>query len=242
MLHEHSKFFNFKCVCYHDFMFLEDILFPKFCLGCGLIGAYICLRCEKKLQYREHDICPYCYKRSMYGFTHPNCRRRLGLDGAQSVFQYNPLFRKLIKNFKYRSASKIFEELKQVILPSMLQKIYIPPNAYLNPIPLHPLRQKERGFNQAHLVAEYFATYFHLPLTQVLTRVKETKAQAQLTKPEDRVANMRNAFEILENSYVPQTVIVVDDVLTSGSTLKEAAHVLKSHGVRHVFALTLAHG
>lgn len=124
----------------------------------------------------------------------------------------------------------------------MLQRIYIPPNAYLNPIPLHPLRQKERGFNQAQLIAEYFATYFHLPLIQLLTRVKETKAQAQLTKPEDRVANMRNAFTFLEHLYLPQTVIVVDDVLTSGATLKEAAHVLKHHGVKHVFALTLAHG
>jgi ComF family protein len=178
----------------------------------------------------------------MYGFTHPNCRRQLGLDGAQSVFQYNPLFRKLIKNFKYRSAHKIFTELKQVILPCMLQKIYIPKSAYLNPIPLHPLRQKERGFNQANFIADYFATYFHLSLTQLLTRVKETKAQAQLTKPEDRVANMRNAFEILENSYVPQTVIVVDDVFTTGSTLGECTRILKNAGAKTVKAFTLARG
>ena len=96
-------------------MFLKDLLFPKFCLGCGFLGAYICTNCKKKLSYIKQDSCLYCGKPSLYGLTHPGCRREKGVDGFLSVFYYNNLLKSVIKSVKYRLATAVFEELCLVV-------------------------------------------------------------------------------------------------------------------------------
>lgn len=229
-------------------MFLQDLLFPKFCLGCGFLGAYICLNCQKMLSYIEKDICIYCGKASLQGFTHPGCRRNYGIDGFLSIFYYNNLMKAIIKNIKYRLAADVWKEFCLVVKPEELQKLKIFKNLfdgkfYLTPLPLHSNKLRARGFNQAKIIALFFNQFLEYRIGEYLIRKKDTLSQAQLKHNKDRYINMRGAFDVVSSNVVlDKNFILVDDVVTTGSTLKEAARVLKSAGARRIFALTLAKG
>lgn len=233
--------------CYHFFMFLKDLLFPKFCLGCGFLGAYICPNCKKKLNPIQKDTCLYCGKASLYGLTHPVCRRDQGIDGFLSIFYYNNLLKSIIKSIKYRLALDVWRELCLVVEPDLLNKIgdykkFINEEFYLVPIPLHPKRFRFRGFNQAKIIAQFFNKFLKEPTGEFLLRKKDTPSQAQLQNNKDRYTNMRGAFAVLTHDAEDKNFVLVDDVATTGSTLKEAARVLKRTGAKRVYALTLARG
>ncbi len=227
-------------------MFLKDILFPKFCLGCGYVGLYICPHCQKKLIYREENSCLYCQKASLFGLTHPSCQKKGRLDGLMSLFYYNDFLKKLIKSIKYRLATEIWRELGMIIEPERLNKLSFYKNRkdfYFQPIPLHPKRFNERGFNQADLVMNFFKQFLVYPRGNFLIRKKETLAQAQLKEKQRRYFNVLGTFGVLnEDKLQGKNLILVDDVVTTGSTLKEAARILKDHGAEKVYALTLAKG
>ncbi len=111
------------------------------------------------------------------------------------------------------------------------------------PVPLHKSKQSERGFNQAELIARVAVRHLPLPVevaTGVLVRQRETISQVGLSR-EERIANMRDAFRVREKRHVQgRTVIVVDDVMTTGTTLSECARVLKQAGAERVWAATVA--
>lgn len=113
------------------------------------------------------------------------------------------------------------------------------------PIPLHKKKLRKRGYNQAELLAKGLSKHFNIPIVDCLQRVKETKTQVGLAK-EERAENIKDAFAIkpafLEQIRGFQQVFLIDDVATSGATLREAAKVLKKAGVKSVWGLTLAHG
>ena len=228
-------------------MFLKDLLFPKFCLGCGFLGAYICLNCQKKLNYIKSDFCLYCGKSSLYGFTHPGCRRDFGLDGFMSIFYYNNLLKKIIKSIKYRLAVEVWWELCLVIGPDKLEKIgFYKKNTnrkfFLQPVPLHPGRLAARGFNQAKIISQFFNQFLQIPMGDILLRKKDTFSQAQLKNNQDRYKNIRGAFAISSPAVADKNFILIDDVVTTGSTLKEAARTLKRADAGRVYAITLAKG
>jgi ComF family protein len=108
------------------------------------------------------------------------------------------------------------------------------------PVPLHPARQRERGFNQATLLAELLAREINLPLRPVLERIRYTTTQTAYDRSE-RMENLRNAFRLRKNRDVRGLhVLLIDDVLTTGSTLSECARVLKRAGAVSVHAATAA--
>ena len=229
-------------------MFLKDLFLPKFCLGCGFLGAYICLNCKKKLSYIKSDDCLYCGKASLYGLTHPGCRRINGIDGFLSLFYYNNFLKKLIKDIKYRLATEVWQELCLVVKPEKCGKFkqikdLLGSNLLLVPVPLHPNKLRARGFNQAKIISLFFNRFLHLSQTEPLLRKIDTKAQAQLKKNLDRYLNLRNAFAVLPgNDFSGKKFVLVDDVATTGSTLKEAARALKGAGAKKVYAFVLAKG
>lgn len=227
-------------------MFLLDLLFPKYCLGCGKLGAYICIKCADHLKYIQKDICVYCKRPSLYGLTHPLCKKRHGLDGCISFFYYNNLLKKVIKNIKYRHAVCIWSEFYKLIKPDLLYRTKfftsVTPLSTLSPIPLHKDRLKERGFNQAELIAHFLETFLNISVHNYLKRSRYTNSQAQLQATDQRKKNIKNAFEAVQDVPADITIILVDDVITSGSTILEAATVLKKERAQKVFAITLARG
>lgn len=228
-------------------MLFKDILFPKFCLGCNLPGVYFCHYCVKKLNLVNKDICFACQKPSYCGLTHLNCLKKFPVDGIISFFLYDNFFKKIIKNIKYRGAYEIWFEFIKAVPTSIFKKI----NFYktlsealiLQPLPLHQKKLKERGFNQAILLTNFFNQFLNLSVGNFLERKKETLSQAQMKTKRERYFNIRGSFKALnKEKTVGKNFIVIDDVVTTGNTLKEAAKVLKKAGAKKVYALVLARG
>ena len=199
------------------------------------------------MNYIKSDICLYCGKPSLYGLTHPGCKRDFGLDGFLSIFYYNNLLKKIIKSIKYRLAVEVWRELCLVIEPDKLEKIGLykknsKRKFSLQPIPLHPGRLAARGFNQAKIITQFFNQFLQFPISDDLIRKKDTFSQAQLKNNQDRYKNVRGAFAVSSPTAADKNFILIDDVITTGATLKQAAGTLKRAGAGRVYAMTLAKG
>jgi len=225
-------------------MFFIDLLFPKFCLGCSYLGVYLCPSCLRELNSIKNDNCPYCNKASLFGLTHPNCSKTHGIDGSIAIYHYNPILKKIIKNIKYRLATDVWQEFYKVIEPRIILKLgfykELSPNLVIQPIPLSKLRYNERGFNQAKIISIFFQKFLHFPIVDLLIRKEERLSQAQIKNKKIRYFNVTGAFSAIK--FVPENILLIDDVITSGSTVKEAAKILKEAGAKKVYALALARG
>lgn len=238
-------------------MGLLDFVFPKYCVNCRKVGAYICTNCFSFISFDVEMICLVCNKGSFDGLTHPKCESKYAIDGAFSAIAYKGVVKKLIYNFKYKpylsnlknSLVELFYE--SIIQQEIFQKAYAS-KPILVPIPLHKKRLKERGYNHAKLLAEGLSQKLNLNLINVLERTKNTKSQYGL-KLKDRKENIKDAFILNARYKIPArnastsvadglnaNVFLVDDILTTGATLLEAARMLKKKGVKKVWGLTLA--
>lgn len=223
-----------------------DFLFPRKCLGCGRTGSYFCSICLNLVLLKDEPICPECGRLSVGGLTHPGCRKAWGLDGLTSIFTYKGIMEKGIKKLKYRFITDIAADLVELFLSFCGEN-----KAFVNfcqnqpvliSVPLYPQRERWRGFNQAQLLGQMIAKNLGLKLApDLLRRVKQTQPQVDLTKTQRR-RNIANAFKISQhlNYSLPTSVLLFDDVWTSGVTLREAGKILKRSGVGKVWGLTLA--
>lgn len=227
-------------------MFLIDLLFPKFCLGCGYVGTYICPSCQKKLNPIKQDICIYCKRPSIFGLTHLSCSKTHNIDGLLSIYHYNTILKKVIKNIKYRLATQVWQELYKTIEPQAITKLgfykKLSQDLVIQPIPLSKIKYNERGFNQAYFISIFFQKILHFPIVDLLTRKKERSSQAQLKNKKARYLNIKGTFAINSIPVTTKNIILIDDIVTSGSTVKEATKILKKSGVKKVYVLALAKG
>lgn len=221
-----------------------DLLFPKKCLECGREGSYVCSSCIAKLKILS-QVCIECGRPSIDGMTHVGCKRPLGLDGLIFVWPYGGVIRKAILALKYKYAKQIADELAQYCI-LFLRKRYVilPPKSTLIPIPLYWYRENWRGFNQSEVIGKLISENMNWDFSkEVLVRKRLKTPQAKLKK-EQRSQNILGAFSLnpKHNSLITdhRTLILFDDVLTTGSTLKEACKVLKRKGAKNVWGLTLA--
>src|SRR4030042_2870162 len=150
-------------------MFLLDVLFPRRCLGCGRIGKYFCNKCSLKIRTIKQNeaICPVCERPAIDGRTHPKCSGRYSADGLTGFFRYDGIIRKAVKAIKYRFISDLAEEFAG-LLPltsyNFIKKNIPSGNVIIVPIPLHVKRQRQRGFNQAELLARRVSPYLGIPV------------------------------------------------------------------------------
>lgn len=222
-------------------MSIADFLFPKKCLECGREGSYVCSSCIAKLKTLS-QVCIDCGRPSIDGMTHISCRHPLGLDGLIFIWPYGGVVRKAILALKYKYAKQIADELAQYCI-LFLRKRYVilPPKSTLIPIPLYWFRENWRGFNQTEEIGKLIAKGMNWNFQpELLIRKRLKTPQAQLKK-KDRAKNIRGVFS-LNPSYKLQATsyILFDDVLTTGSTLKEATKILKRKGAKNVWGLTIA--
>lgn len=225
-----------------------NLLFPKKCLNCSKSGTYFCKNCI--LEIKQSDlVCPFCERLSLGGVVHPVCKRKYGLDGLWFLGIYENPLRKAIQKLKYKWITELAETLVDVTIeywvknpPIFLDQIKKDrgENWAIVPVPLHWSRKNWRGFNQAELIAKLFSQKLGLKYADTLTRVRNTKPQvgkdAYLRKQ-----NIKNAFSLNTYYLIHNTnVLLVDDVWTTGSTLKECCFVLKRGSAKSVWALTLA--
>lgn len=220
---------------------LKDLFFPKLCLGCRKQGALLCDNCWPQIQFIYDPICPVCQHPSVAGRTHAGCQTPWGIDGVTSLTLYRGPIRSLVRQLKYHGVT-VTQQLVSQVLQTYLkhESLYLPP-AIILPIPLHQNSQNQRGFNQAAIIAQALANQTGYPTLQnVLQRHKNTNSQTKLSKGE-RQSNMLGAFSLATTENIKgASFILVDDVFTTGATLKEAAKVLKRAGAKQVFGFALA--
>lgn len=223
---------------------LLGLVFPIACLSCGKEDTYLCNLCLAKLPRLEHQICIRCQKPSPFGKTHPDCVNRNFPDGSISSLQYkNRIVHNVIGTFKYNFISDLSSPLTKLVVEAIqnhgLEDFF--KNFVIIPVPLHLKRHNWRGFNQAELLGQSLAGALNLALdTSVVVRTKATKPQVKLTAQE-RKLNVQKAFA-LKGSFVPSKILLIDDVITSGSTINELTKLLKKSGAQEVWSITVAHG
>lgn len=194
-------------------------------------------------------ICLACNRGSIDGLTHPKCQGEYVIDGAFAGIAYKGIMKKLIYNFKYKPyLADLNKTLVNLFYESLIQnELFVKTMEQFNngtmvfaPIPLHVKRLRERGYNHAKLLAEGLSVKLNLPVLDILQRTRPTKSQFGLTLKE-RKKNIENVF-VLNSSFVihNSSVLLVDDILTTGSTLLEAAKILKKNGIKKVWGLALA--
>ncbi len=223
-----------------------DVLFPKMCFNCRAFGKYICADCQKKLMLIQNAVCPYCEAPSNFGLTHGTCRRLYGLDGLQSVFYYDKVFQNVLKGIKFRHIRGGMNELVNAIPDFFWQRLLQTSaiffsDAVITPVPLHKKRYRERGFNQADDFARACSIMVQKNYSALVARNRYTQAQSQTASVTDRYINIYKAFDIsFSGKRLPQRVVIVDDVWTTGATIREITSLLKHSGVERVYGLTLA--
>lgn len=194
-------------------------------------------------------VCPSCEKPAIGGATHPLCKKRYGLDGLWSLGVYKDSLKKAVQKLKYKFVRELGEVLVDLMIeywakytPRLIDEVKKDGGEgwVVVPVPLHSKRQNWRGFNQSALLGKMLANKLGLEYQEVLKRIRYTKPQVGL-KSSLRKQNIKGAFT-LNTKYLSLNtrVLLVDDVWTTGSTLKECCYVLKKGGAKKVWALTLA--
>lgn len=230
-------------------MGILDFLFPKYCVNCKKLGSYLCADCFTFITFNTQELCLVCGRPSIDGLTHPGCRGKYAIDGAFASIAYKGVVKKLIYQFKYQPhLADLQTVLVDLFFEGLIQKEEFDRryrgslvNSVLVPIPLYKSRFKSRGYNHAEILALGLSQKLNLPCSNLLERVKNTRSQVGLKKNERR-ENVKDAFSVVPNILISQylNIFLVDDILTTGSTLLSAANTLKRNGAKKVFGLTLA--
>ena len=218
-----------------------DLVFPSVCGGCGQAGQRFCSACRASLTYLPTPLCEHC------GYPlHPAesarcaaCRQlgRPALTALRSIAFFEGPLRNALHRLKYRRDVILADSLA-LVLNNAWPNFNLPADLVI-PIPLSPKRLRERGYNQAALLAQAFAELTGLAYApQAAARIRHTDTQVGLA-PYARHANVAGAFRADSKIVAGQTVILLDDVCTTGATLEACAEALLAAGATRIWGLTL---
>jgi competence protein ComFC len=213
------------------------------CLLCGkeiFDGEYFCDKCLSELPFNNGAICGHC-GREVVAFE-PYCStckgKLIALDTCRSAFSYKKPISTLIKRLKYGNQRFLID-----YFADRLSKLYF--SNYFNAdgivfVPMTDKAKRKRGYNQSELLAEKLSSLVLVPVLYCLEKVKDTKRQATLNAAERR-KNLESAFRVTDKKSVKgKTLLIVDDVTTTGSTAEVIAERLKKAGAKTVYLLTVA--
>ncbi|MBI4158616.1 MAG: ComF family protein [Candidatus Yanofskybacteria bacterium] len=233
-----------------------DIIFPKKCLGCNKFTNsdvdfdYVCKKCFGKIELKNSLECIGCKRQTRLGFTCTFCDKENDADQLIIAAELlDPLVEKILKAYKYKFIQNMALPLsilaKKCVKKLLFKKFNLfGDNPLLIPVPLHKRRLNERGFNQAELLVKNMADAYHVVCNNdILIRIANPKHQAEIKVKSDRINNVKNNFAVKTKELVrSKTVILVDDICTTGATLNECARVLKESGTKRVIGFVIARG
>lgn len=210
---------------------LLDLLFPPLCLRCENEGTWLCPPCRAKVPH---------------ALTRPPLRPFSNTPETFSCFRFSePWVSKLIHRIKFGGSFAYLSPIAHILV----ERLAVEHTSFdaITFVPLHKKRKRERGFDQAELLARHVAHQLGIPFRPLLRRVKHTHAQAELSV-DTRRENVVGAFQpnaqvdILPNfAYEERSVLLIDDVVTTGATLAAASTILKAFGIERVTAITIAY-
>lgn len=197
----------------------QDLLFPPYCVGCERVGSL---------------LCPHC----LAAIKTPAPRAVSRLDGICTCAEYDGVIGAAIRALKYGRQTRLAEPLGGLLARAVFRAGWLVD--LIAPVPLHPARLRDRGYNQAKLVSLYASRALAIPVRDsAVWRVRDTPSQVDLNARERR-ANVKGAFESDAEIVRGKSVLVVDDVLTTGATIGACAEALRRAGAVQVFGAAIA--
>jgi ComF family protein len=231
-----------------------DILYPVRCPICGEIvipkGNYICIPCKERLSYITEPRCKRCSKpieREEKEYCNDCERKTHHFHQGYAVWVYDKAMQHSLAEFKYHSKKEYAKFYIQEMLHYYRDTIKKLSPDVIVPIPIHKSKYRERGYNQADILAQGLGKELKLPvLSNLLIRNKKTLPQKQLSDKE-RLRNLQEAFEFNQKEAIGFSkeitkVLLVDDIYTTGSTIEACANVLQSFGIKDICFITVCIG
>ena len=226
---------------------LLDWLYPPKCISCRILlplqnpARFICAYCVPLFDPIPSPLCPKCGT-SVQSETRA-CSSCLGkafhFSKNTAAFPYDDLVRDLMHEIKFRKRKRVAQGIGELWANTIRKDCFLK-DAILVPLPMHRSKQRERGFNQAEILALELAKKHSVPAERVLIRTADTPPQAGL-HPRLRAENVRDAFAIAPgHSPEGKNYILIDDIYTTGASLNECAGVLKKSGAKSVSSMTFA--
>ena len=219
-----------------------DLLLPLHCVGCRKEGGVLCAVCIEDLRPLEPPFCDTCAQPNVIGQCQWCLEHPAMIDGIRAPYLFEGPLRETVHRLKYRgwrAAAPVLGGL----LAGYLEQHKFPAQAtdpVLVPVPLHSRRLRSRGYNQSYLLAKETGKLVDLPVRQdLVTRVKDSPPQVEVRGGEHRRANVAGSFEAAARAE-GLSILLVDDVATTGSTLMACAAALKEAGAASVWGLVLA--
>lgn len=236
-----------------DAGFLLDMIFPQTCGACGTAllerGLHLCWDCRARLKVVSAPLCSCCgepiHGRVDHAYVCHACSRRPPpFRRARAAVHYNEVAKSILIRFKYHH--ELWMEPFLVDLLESAIRIHYGDEHYdaLCAVPLHPSRLRERGYNQSGLLGRALARRLDIPLLgrNVLRRIRRTPSQTRLTARR-RIVNVKGAFEASRaKAWAGKTLLLVDDVMTTGATAGACAKALLEAGAKAVDVVTVARG
>ncbi|MGN0482414.1 MAG: ComF family protein [Lachnospiraceae bacterium] len=236
---------------------LLELLYPPRCPLCDEVkkipqpnesrfaGSYVCGPCFRTLQYTGETVCARCGKpisnpRKEYCddcMRHPHA-----FTQGKAVFHYQGSLRNSLYRFKYsnrRQYASFYGEEAARLYGSWIYSHHV---EAIVPIPLHPKKKRQRGYNQAQLFAKELGKRLRIPVrTDLLKRIYYTNPQKELNARE-RKKNLKKALKISQTEVKLKNILIVDDIYTTGSTMDAAAEAFLEKGVQNIYFLTIGIG
>jgi ComF family protein len=230
---------------------LVDILFPPACILCKMSislnykKTQVCHACQDSIKKNNPPFCGKCsrpLKNPLRDFCKICEHQSLHFDHAWGACRYDDTMKRLIHLFKYGQKTAL-RHLFFSLINDFVQNYNIKIRSFdhIIPVPIHPTRLRERGFNQSELIAQIISDNYHIPLSKnSLIRIRHTPNQARVSKKE-RWTNTYQAFRIKQPFHLTnKNILIIDDLYTTGATSCEIARILKNAGAGKVCILTLA--
>lgn len=225
---------------------LDDLLefaIPPLCLGCGdhtQNADQICDQCHYRIDRYTEPFCLKCKHQLFDSMVCSNCENDSWLLLAYGNY-IDPL-KEIVVHFKFRGITSACDFAAKELHGQFSETILALDPTYLVPVPLHPLRELMRGYNQAEVFANQLGKLLELPIaTDFVRRTKRRKEQARLHELE-RESNIRGVFEATADADPGERIILVDDVVTSGATVTEVRRILIDAGFEVPACISMAHG
>lgn len=229
---------TWKYTLYHSLWGMLDLLYPPECGGCGRVGSRWCSDCQRRVNILDGFLCDICgLPRDQAGVCDACLTDRPHFRALRAWAVFDEPVQTALHKLKYRRDISMGDSLALQMMTFVKDLNW--QIDMIVPIPLGRQRLKERGYNQVTMIAKPLALALNIRYApNELVRRKETRSQVGLTRAE-RKANMHQAFQA-GAGVIGKTILVMDDVSTTGSTLSSSAEALSSSGAKDVYALTVA--
>lgn len=226
---------------------MADLLFPRRCPICDRavspFGSLVCEDCRRKPVYIKAPYCMKCGKQLSEEAEYcADCTNRRHLyDAGRAVFAYRSISDSIYR-FKYKGRREYGDYYARCMAESLGRFIAECRPDALVPVPIHRSKKNSRGYNQAQVIAAGLGRLLQIPVDdRLIRRVRRTKPMKDLSAAE-RQNNLKKAFKICRNDVKLNTIIIVDDIYTTGSTIDAMSYELRRAGVKHIYYVALAIG